>query len=114
MITLRGVYQRSVNDAELPHSLLRQRRAEAVRAAVREIWGDELPPSQDPELTALIDALSTDDDLGRRRGLVVQADGLTVTALRALLDASPPAARDRLLATVPQDLLLRVLAPVGN
>jgi len=54
------------------------------------LYGDELPLGDDPLLTAVVDAIATDDDGGTRDGLVVQGDGLTRAALAELLQAAGP------------------------
>lgn len=106
------MYQRSVRVPELPVSLLRLRRAEAVRAGLREMWGDEPPPGPDHDLTELVDGLALDDDLGRRHGLLVQGDGLTLTTLATLIAALPEGERHRLLPSLPPALRRRLSAPV--
>ena len=103
-----------MNYPELPASLLRLRRAEAVRGGLREMWGDEPPPGPDHDLTEVIDGLALDDDLGRRHGLVVQADGLTLSTVQTLLAALPDDERDRLLPTLPPALRRRLVAPVNH
>lgn len=107
------MYQRNVSHQELPVSLLRLRRAEAVRLGLQEMWGDGPPPGPDADLTGLVDGLALDDDVGRRHGLVVQADGLTLATLRSLFEALPDADRERLLPGLPRALALRLLAPVA-
>lgn len=111
-MTVRGVYQRNVSYPDLPVSLLRARRAETVRSGLQEMWGDGPPPGPDADLAGIVDGLALDDAAGRRHGLVVQADGLTLTTLRSLLEALPDADRDRLLPALPVDLRQRLLAPV--
>jgi hypothetical protein len=71
-------------------------RAHHVRRLLKDLWGDELPPAPDPELTVLIDALALDDDHGREQELVTQRDGLTIEVLHRLLRAHGPV-QERLL-----------------
>jgi hypothetical protein len=52
------------------------------------LYGDELPVGDDPLLTALVDALATDDEGGARDGLVVQGDGLSRAVLGELVRAA--------------------------
>lgn len=66
-----------------------RRRAEQVLAEMRELWGDEMPPGPDPVTTALVDALATDDDRGRRQGLLVQGDAVPFSLLTRLMTTSP-------------------------
>ena len=77
-----------------------------VRADMRELWGDEMPPAEDPPLTIFADAVALDDQHGTADGLVVQGDGLRVEALARLVgDAPDVAAR---LAVLPAALRRRV------
>ncbi|WP_432513180.1 PAS domain-containing protein [Kineococcus sp. SYSU DK001] len=59
----------------------RTARAARVLAVLRDLWGDEPPPGQDPELAWLVDALAVDDAHGRENGYVVRGDAITVTSL---------------------------------
>lgn len=74
-------------------------RARHVRDLLLELWGDELPPTPDPELTVLTDALAL-DDRGRRHGVLTQRDGLTIEVLHQLLRARDPI-QQRLLLLPP-------------
>ena len=61
-------------------------RAERVAALLVQLWGDRPPPSSNPQLTTLVDAVAGDDEHGREDGLVVHGDELShqrlVRALR--------------------------------
>ena len=73
-------------------------RAAIVRAGLRRLWGEELPPGIEPVLKVLVDAVALDDEHGVRADLVVQSDGLTLDTLTALLRAGcPPEERLELL-----------------
>jgi len=83
-----------------------RRRAEQVRQLLDGLWGDEDPPSRDPRLTVLVDALTGDDENGRGEQVVVHGDGLTYRRLVEALTAAgdpctglgrlPPALVERL------------------
>ena len=96
----------STHPAPLPGHGPEARVREAV-ALLQTLWGDGLPPAREPWRTAVLDAVSADDAGGARRGLVVQADGLTHAALAALVRAAGREAPDlppallRLLQDVP-------------
>jgi len=77
-----------------------------VRSDIRELWGDEMPPTEDPPLTIFTDAVALDDQHGSADGLVVQGDGLRLEVLaRLLADGPDPAQR---LALLPVGLRQRV------
>jgi PAS domain-containing protein len=59
----------------------RTARAARVLAALRDLWGDEPPPGEDPDLAWLVDALAIDDAHGRESGCVVRSDEMTLTTL---------------------------------
>lgn len=61
------------------------RRVEAVREALVRLWGDDMPPGTDPLRTVATDGTVVDDEHGRRSDLVVQGDGLSISALRHLV-----------------------------
>lgn len=87
-------------------------RARHVRDLLLELWGDELPPSPDPQLTVLTDALALDDERGRRRRIITQGEGLTLEVLHQLLRAREPI-QQRLLLLPPglqQQMAERVVA----
>ncbi|NIZ90971.1 PAS domain-containing protein [Kineococcus rubinsiae] len=63
-------------------------RVRGAAELLQTLWGEELPPSPEPWRTALLDALAADDAAGTSRGVVVQGDGLTLTALSALVRAA--------------------------
>lgn len=65
-------------------------RALRAREMLSGLYGDELPVGDDPLLTALVDAIATDDAGGTHEGFVVQGDGLTRAALAELLAAAGP------------------------
>jgi PAS domain-containing protein len=65
----------------------RSLRAQRVLAVLRDLWGDERPPGQDPELAWIVDALAVDDAHGREDGFVVHSDGLALTSLADWLGA---------------------------
>ncbi|WP_432570806.1 PAS domain-containing protein [Kineococcus sp. SYSU DK005] len=81
----------------------RQARARQVRDAVRQMWGEEMPPTEEPDLSVFDDAVSIDDERGRGRGLVVQGDGLSHQVLADLLSAHPDARR-----FLPQELIAQL------
>lgn len=81
------------------------RRAAQVRADLVALWGDDLPPTNDPVLSILCDAVAVDDQFGIAGGLVVQGDRLSVTALTAVLTAPDVETR---LAALPPGLRGRV------
>ncbi|MEZ0493972.1 hypothetical protein AB2L28_17185 [Kineococcus sp. TBRC 1896] len=60
-------------------------RALWIRGLLGDLWGDELPPSADPWLTLVQDALALDDEAGRERGCVVYADALHLDVLADVL-----------------------------
>jgi len=83
-----------------------RRRAMLVRSDVRELWGDEMPPTEDPPLTIFTDAVALDDQHGSADGLVVQGDGLRLEVLaRLLADSLDPA---QCLILLPPGLRQRV------
>ncbi|PRY16872.1 hypothetical protein [Kineococcus rhizosphaerae] len=84
------------------------RRARAVRYALEALWGDELPPGEDPVTAVLADAVVADDEAGRETGHVVTGDQLEVSALAELI-ALPGDARER-AARLPGGLRSRVEA----
>lgn len=83
-------------------------RARTVRSALEALWGDELPPGEDPVTAVLADAVAADDEAGREAGYVVTGDRLGVAELAALL-ALPGDARER-AARLPDGLRSRVEA----
>ncbi|WP_432572328.1 hypothetical protein [Kineococcus sp. SYSU DK005] len=83
-----------------------RRRAERVRAGLVELWGEELPPGDDPVVAVLDDALTLDDDHGRADGFVVRGDALALPVLRAVL-AAEGGLRER-LALLPEELRQRL------
>ncbi|WP_380156135.1 hypothetical protein [Kineococcus sp. R86509] len=88
---------------------------QAERAAhtvdvLRLLWGEELPPGQDPAQTVMTDAVYIDDERGRALDLIVQGDGLTLEVLHQLLQARG-SLQDRLLL-LPPDLADRLTARV--
>ena len=80
-------------------------RAAHMRADLVALWGDDLPPTNDPVLSILCDAVAVDDQFGVAGGLVVQGDRLDVHTLAAVLTAPDVAAR---LAALPAGLRERV------
>ena len=84
-------------------------RAAIVRAGLRRLWGEELPPGIEPVLKVLVDAVALDDEHGVGEDLVVQSDALTLSTLASLLrspcapeerlELLPPLLRRRLLCT---------------
>lgn len=80
-------------------------RAAHVRAELVALWGDDLPPTNDPVLSILSDAVAVDDQFGVDGDLVVQGDRLTVAVLAAALAAPDVATR---LAALPAALRGRV------
>lgn len=60
-------------------------RAERVAALLVQLWGDRPPPSSNPQLTTLIDAVAGDDEHGRGDQFVVHGDDLTYRRLVAAL-----------------------------
>ncbi len=60
-------------------------RAERVRTELLSLWGDALPPTADPVLSVLSDAVAVDDLHGIDAGLVVQGDRLDLSTLAALV-----------------------------
>ena len=60
-------------------------RAERVTALLVQLWGDRPPPSANPQVTTLVDAVAGDDEHGRGDQLVVHGDHLSYQQLvRAL------------------------------
>jgi len=87
-------------------------RVGSVRRALFLLWGDELPPGPDPVRTLLADGTEVDDANGRRAGLVVQGDELTLPVLQRVIDAAAdPAA---VLDLLPEGLAARLRAPGGE
>ncbi|GAB3469236.1 PAS domain-containing protein [Kineococcus endophyticus] len=85
-----------------------RRRAERVMHLLQQLWGDDLPPGPEPELTVLIDAVAGDDHMGAQDGYVVQSDRLSYDALAVLLRRSTAPALTA--GTLPRELLTRVFA----
>lgn len=83
-------------------------RVDAVRSALVRLWGNDLPPGSDPLRTLVLDGTAVDDENGRRGGLVVQGDGLSLTALRQLVASTTDSARA--LEVLPALLAARVRA----
>ena len=83
-----------------------RRRAEQVRADLTALWGDDVPPGPDPQITALVDSLALDDEHGRRHGLVVQGDAVPFHVVVRLLVSSPVG--QQVLAQLPAQLRARV------
>lgn len=81
-------------------------RAERVAALLVQLWGDRPPPSPNPQLTTLIDAMAGDDEHGRDDQLVVHGDNLTYRQLaRALQHRGSDA---QALTELPTDLARRL------
>ena len=83
-----------------------RRRAEQVRADLAALWGGDMPPGPDPQITTLVDRLALDDDHGRRHGLVVQGDAVPFHVVVRLLVSSPVGRQ--VLAQLPARLRARV------
>ncbi|WP_299953323.1 hypothetical protein [uncultured Modestobacter sp.] len=85
------------------------RRPARVRAGLVDLWGDDLPPTGDPVLAVLGDAVALDDQQGIEDGFVVLGERLPIATLAELVrgDGSPA---DR-LSLLPAALQLR-LAPL--
>jgi hypothetical protein len=83
-------------------------RAEQILVLLQDLWGDSPPPSPDPQLAILIDAVAGDDEYGRAAHVVVHGDGLTYQHLiQALMDPGP---RSVALAKLPPPLVRRLAA----
>jgi len=83
-----------------------------VIGVLQRLWGDEMPPAQDPVQTVMTDAVLADDDHGHARGLVVQSDALSLDVLQQLLCSRGPV-QERLLLLPPglaQRLVGRVVS----
>jgi hypothetical protein len=85
-------------------------RATHITNVLRLLWGDELPPGQDPVQTVMTDAAHIDDEHGRAHDLIVQGDGLTVEVLHRLLMARGPL-QDQLML-LPPHLIQRLSARI--
>ena len=83
-------------------------RAEQILVLLQDLWGDSPPPSPDPQLAILIDAVAGDDEHGRAAHVVVHGDGLTYQHLiQALMDSG---SRSVALAKLPPALVRRLAA----
>lgn len=77
-----------------------------MRDLLDGLWGDDLPPNRDPQLTLLIDALVGDDESGRGDQVVVHGDGVTY---RQLIEAvNHPGGGSSGLSRLPPGLLHRL------
>lgn len=79
---------------------------------LEQMWGNEMPPAQDPVQAVMIDAVASDDEQGRDDGLVVQGDGLSLDVLQQLLRAAG-SAQERLLL-LPPNLTQRLVGRIMN
>lgn len=87
-----------------------ERRAARVVDLLKQMWGDELPPTADPVQSVMTDAVDADDEQGRAGGFVVQGDALTLDVLQQLLHIGG-SAQDRLLL-LPPDLAQRLVGRI--
>ena len=87
-------------------------RVASVHEALFLLWGDEMPPGRDPLRTLLADGTAIDDAGGRRAGLVVRGDGLTLTVLQRLVDAA--ADPEQVLHLLPEELTDRLRAAADD
>jgi alkanesulfonate monooxygenase SsuD/methylene tetrahydromethanopterin reductase-like flavin-dependent oxidoreductase (luciferase family) len=92
-----------------PHADRAERAAHTIDV-LRLLWGDELPPGQDPVQTVMTDAVHIDDEHGRAHDLIVQGDGLTLEVLHRLLRARGPL-QDQ-LTLLPPHLIQRLSARI--
>ncbi|PRY10472.1 hypothetical protein [Kineococcus rhizosphaerae] len=91
-------------------------RALAVRGTLGDLWGAGDPPSPDPWLTLVVDALALDDTAGREHGLIVQGDAVAraeVTSVLVLALAAHPL-RSALLDRLPGTLRAEVRARLAS
>lgn len=72
-------------------------RATRTIHALQQLWGEGMPATGDPVHVVMTDAIYSDDERGRDRGLIVQGDGLTVHVLQQLLRAKGPLQEQMLL-----------------
>lgn len=84
---------------------VRRARARHLITRLRDMWGEEMPPTPDPVFSILLDAVALDDEGGREGDLIVQGDGFSYETFAHLVRLLPPGVADQLL---PPDLLHRL------